>query len=47
MIFRNPHGDAVARQVELARSTEEDKRGQLKRLHDFQRRQAREALAML
>ncbi len=33
--FRNPHGDAVAGTLELARSTEEEKQGQLKRLADF------------
>ena len=33
--FRNPHGDAVAGTLELARSTDEEKQGQLKRLADF------------
>jgi isobutyryl-CoA mutase len=33
--FRNPHGDAVADTLELARSTDEEKQGQLKRLADF------------
>ncbi len=45
--FRNPHGDAVADKLELARSTEEEKQGQLKRLHDFHARNANEAPAML
>ena len=33
--FRNPHGDAVVDTLELARSTDEEKQGQLKRLADF------------
>ena len=33
--FRNPHGDAVAGTLELARSTDEEKQGQLRRLADF------------
>ncbi|MCC2634816.1 MAG: putative methylmalonyl-CoA mutase [Ramlibacter sp.] len=45
--FRNPHGDAVAQKLELARSTEEEKQGQLKRLQDFHARHAGEAPAML
>jgi methylmalonyl-CoA mutase len=45
--FRAPHGDAVPQQIELARSTEEEKQNQLKRLHDFQKRHAKEAPAML
>jgi isobutyryl-CoA mutase len=45
--FRNPHGDAVHDKLELARSTEEEKQGQLKRLQDFQSRNARQAPAML
>ncbi len=45
--FRNPHGDAVQDKLELARSTEEEKQGQLKRLHDFQGRHADEAPEML
>jgi methylmalonyl-CoA mutase len=45
--FRNPHGDAVHDKLELARSTEEEKRGQLKRLQDFHARHAGEAPAML
>jgi methylmalonyl-CoA mutase len=45
--FRNPHGDAVPEKLELARSTEEEKRSQLQRLHDFQARHVKEAPAML
>ena len=45
--FRNPHGDTVMEKLELARSTEEEKQGQLKRLQDFHTRHAAEAPAML
>jgi methylmalonyl-CoA mutase len=45
--FRNPHGDKAPDQLELARSTEEEKQGQLTRLRDFQQRHAGEAPAML
>ena len=45
--FRNPHGDAVAEKLELARSTDDEKQSQLKRLHDFHARHADEAPAML
>jgi methylmalonyl-CoA mutase len=45
--FRNPHGDAVPEKLELARSSEEEKQGQLQRLADFQARHAAEAPAML
>lgn len=45
--FRNPHGDAVQDKLELARSTDEEKQGQLKRLQDFHQRHAKEAPAML
>jgi isobutyryl-CoA mutase len=45
--FRNPHGDAVPEQIELARSTDEEKQSQLSRLQDFQGRHQREAPAML
>ena len=34
--FRNPHGDAALETVELARSSEEEKQSQLKRLKSFQ-----------
>jgi methylmalonyl-CoA mutase len=45
--FRNPHGDPIPQSLELARSTEEEKQGQLQRLHDFHARHAQEAPAML
>jgi methylmalonyl-CoA mutase len=41
--FRNPHGDAVLEKLELARSTEEEKKSQLQRLNDFHARHAAEA----
>ncbi|WP_280152949.1 fused isobutyryl-CoA mutase/GTPase IcmF [Piscinibacter sp. XHJ-5] len=45
--FRNPHGDPVPEHIELARSTEEEKQSQLKRLADFHQRGASAAPAML
>jgi len=45
--FRNPHGEPVPEQIELARSTEEEKQSQLKRLADFHARHAKAAPAML
>jgi isobutyryl-CoA mutase len=45
--FRNPKGDPTPETLELARSTEEEKQNQLKRLQDFQTRNATEAPAML
>ena len=45
--FRNPHGDQVQDQLELARSTDEEKQSQLKRLEDFHARHADKAPAML
>jgi methylmalonyl-CoA mutase len=45
--FRNPHGDLAVKPIELQRSTEEEKQGQLRRLADFQARHASEAPAML
>jgi methylmalonyl-CoA mutase len=45
--FRNPHGDAVPQKLELIRSTEEEKRSQLKRLRDFQERNKDAAPKML
>ncbi|MBZ0251107.1 MAG: cobalamin-dependent protein [Burkholderiales bacterium] len=45
--FRNPHGDPTPQKLELARSTEEEKKSQLDRLHDFHRRHAKEAPAAL
>jgi methylmalonyl-CoA mutase len=44
--FRNPQGETVGH-IELARSTEEEKQSQLKRLHEFHQRHAREAPKML
>ena len=45
--FLNPHGSGVASEIELARSTEDEKQSQLKRLADFQARNAGEAEACL
>jgi isobutyryl-CoA mutase len=45
--FRNPHGEVVPQQIELARSTEEEKQSQLKRLQDFHHRHAGEAPVVL
>ncbi len=45
--FRNPHGDPVPDQIELARSTEDEKRSQLLRLQEFQARHAHVAPQML
>jgi hypothetical protein len=45
--FRNPHGDPVADTLELARSTDDEKQSQLKRLAEFQQRHAAESSAML
>ncbi|WP_290866516.1 fused isobutyryl-CoA mutase/GTPase IcmF [Aquabacterium sp.] len=45
--FRNPHGDAVQETIELARSTDDEKQSQLRRLQDFHARHAGEAPAML
>ena len=36
--FRNPKGDATPQQLELARSTDDEKQSQLKRLNDFHSR---------
>jgi methylmalonyl-CoA mutase len=44
--FLNPKGMAQ-QEIELARSTEEEKQGQIKRLRDFQARNAAQAPAML
>jgi methylmalonyl-CoA mutase len=41
--FRNPKGDEVLGNIELARSTEEEKQSQLKRLADFHTRNAAQA----
>jgi methylmalonyl-CoA mutase len=45
--FRNPHGDPVPAHIELQRSTEAEKQGQLNRLAEFQARHAGEAPALL
>ncbi len=45
--FRNPHGDPVTRHLELARSTEEEKQSQLRRLADFHALHAEHAPAEL
>ncbi|MCW5657397.1 MAG: cobalamin-dependent protein [Burkholderiaceae bacterium] len=45
--FRNPHGDPMPEHIELARSTEDEKQSQLKRLRDFHGRHASEAPALL
>jgi methylmalonyl-CoA mutase len=45
--FRNPHGDPVADTLELARSTDEEKQSQLKRLDEFHKRHSKESPAML
>ena len=45
--FRNPHGDAVPQKLELIRSTEEEKRSQLRRLRAFQEKNSSASEAML
>jgi isobutyryl-CoA mutase len=45
--FRNPKGDVVQDKLELARSTEEEKQSQLKRLNDFHTLHAAASPAML
>ncbi len=45
--FRNPHGDATPETLELARSTEEEKKSQLDRLAAFHARNATAAPEML
>jgi isobutyryl-CoA mutase len=45
--FRNPQGDQVMDQLELARSTEDEKQSQLQRLQAFHARHADKAPAML
>jgi methylmalonyl-CoA mutase len=45
--FRNPHGDPTAQTLELARSTDDEKQSQLKRLAEFHARHAGESAAML
>ncbi len=45
--FRNPHGEQVADKLELARSTEEEKQSQLRRVAEFHALHASESPAML
>jgi isobutyryl-CoA mutase len=45
--FRNPHGEPVPQKLELIRSTEAEKQSQLKRLRDFQQRNAAACAPML
>jgi isobutyryl-CoA mutase len=45
--FRNPQGDDAPKKIELARSSEEEKQSQLKRLSEFHARNARAAPAAL
>jgi methylmalonyl-CoA mutase len=45
--FRNTHADPVPQKLELIRSTEEEKRSQLKRLRAFHQQNANQAPAML
>jgi methylmalonyl-CoA mutase len=45
--FRSAAGDAAPQSIELARSTEEEKQSQLKRLADFHARHAAQAPAQL
>jgi len=45
--FRNPHGDAVQDKLELARSTDDEKQSQLKRLADFHNLHVNDSPAML
>jgi len=45
--FLNPHGSGVASEIELARSTEDEKQSQLTRLADFHGRNAKSAPAMI
>ena len=45
--FRHPHGEAAPQHIELQRSTEQEKQGQLTRLADFHARHANQAPAML
>jgi methylmalonyl-CoA mutase len=45
--FRNPHGDPIPEKLELARSTDEEKRSQLDRLRGFHAANADESEALL
>ncbi|WP_411887188.1 fused isobutyryl-CoA mutase/GTPase IcmF [Hydrocarboniphaga effusa] len=44
--FRNPNGDDALQEIELARSTDDEKQSQLKRLAEFQSRNADQSTAM-
>ena len=46
-MFRNPGGDPTPQKIELIRSTEDEKRSQLRRLREFQERNAKAAPEML
>src|SRR5712675_1513081 len=46
-MFRSPHGGLVPQKLELIRSTEEEKRSQLKRLADFHKQHESESGPML
>jgi isobutyryl-CoA mutase len=45
--FRNPGGDSTPQKIELIRSSEDEKRSQLKRLREFQEKSAAASPAML
>jgi methylmalonyl-CoA mutase len=45
--FRNPNGEEGQKEIELARSTDDEKQSQLLRLADFQKRNAADAPALL
>jgi isobutyryl-CoA mutase len=45
--FKSPHANEVPQSIELARSTDEEKQSQLKRLNDFHSRHAQEAQTQL
>jgi len=45
--FRNPHVEPIPQKLELIRSTEEEKHSQLKRLREFQRKNAKGCSQML
>jgi methylmalonyl-CoA mutase len=45
--FRNPHGESNPQKLELIRSSEDEKQSQLKRLREFQQRNASQSAQML
>ena len=45
--FKSPQANEVPQKIELARSTDEEKQGQLQRLQDFHQRHAAQSAAML